>query len=440
MTEYGRILDVTARLGKEMLQCGANLERVNLMMTRVLHSYQLHNIAINTLSTNITISGTDPEGNPHIRQIRVEPPSIDLEKMKKLNALCFDAVEQSLPIDEVASRFKEIKALSASPWYITLIGFVIAMACLCRMFGGTWSEILVAEINTVFLFFASRFLGKLKLNRIIPSFAMMFIVTSIALFFTWIGFTPTFYNVIITCAFFLINGIGLVNSVRNILCGNEMNGIIEFIKVALEMVSIAAGLAAAFFLFGGWYSASLEESMYVATNDFLHNSELVMLSILASVGFGMVFGIRPKELVFAGLGGALVRIVYLALMTAFPEYRIVYASIAAFSAALYAEILANIRKQPATLFLYPSIVPLIPGDLFYYAALGLVWSKHDLFAQNALNCILQLVSISVGFVICSTIVFLFRKMKVHRVLLVFEHMIPAKKNDSGKPEDHPEGK
>jgi hypothetical protein len=45
----------------------------------------------------------------------------------------------------------------------------------------------------------------------------------------------------------------MVNSVRNILCGNEMNGIIELLKVFLEVITIVAGLYIAYFFFGQWY-------------------------------------------------------------------------------------------------------------------------------------------------------------------------------------------
>jgi hypothetical protein len=46
----------------------------------------------------------------------------------------------------------------------------------------------------------------------------------------------------------------MVNAVRNILCGNEMNGIIELIKVFLEVITIVIGLNLAIFFFGQWYT------------------------------------------------------------------------------------------------------------------------------------------------------------------------------------------
>ena len=40
------------------------------------------------------------------------------------------------------------------------------------------------------------------------------------------------------------------NAVRNIFCGNEMNGIIEMVKVLLEVVTIVSGLYIASLLLG----------------------------------------------------------------------------------------------------------------------------------------------------------------------------------------------
>ena len=60
-----------------------------------------------------------------------------------------------------------------------------------------------------------------------------------------------FFIIIITNSLMMIPSISLVNAVRNILCGNEMNGILEFLKVVLESVAIVLGLVLSIYLFGG---------------------------------------------------------------------------------------------------------------------------------------------------------------------------------------------
>jgi uncharacterized membrane protein YjjB (DUF3815 family) len=129
------------------------------------------------------------------------------------------------------------------------------------------------------------------------------------------------------------------------------------------------------------------------------------------LGFGIVFQIRKENLLYAALGGALTRIVYLCLMAVISE-RALYVGGAAFFASAYAEYLANKRKIPATVILYPSIIPLIPGDLFYYTVRSIVTGEAGLFRENAAACILALVGISIGFVLSSTISYYIR---YHRI-------------------------
>ena len=144
---------------------------------------------------------------------------------------------------------------------------------------------------------------------------------------------------------------------------------------------------------------------------FIKNVELAILTLMASVGFSIVFNIHLKDLPFAALGGFLIRIFYILFKLAIPEFKFVYTLLAAFCTALYSEILAISRKEPSALFLYPSIIPLIPGDLFFYAALGIVWPTSTLFSTYAPDLLLSLVGISVGFVICSSIVYYTRKFR-----------------------------
>lgn len=129
--------------------------------------------------------------------------------------------------------------------------------------------------------------------------------------------------------------------------------------------------------------------------------KLIFFSFTASLGFGVVFRIEKKNLLLAGFSGALVRCVYLVLLD-MTDQRIIYSLFAAMFAALYAEIMAMYRKVPSTIFLYPAIIPLIPGDLLYNTAVNFILQDVPAMLSNAANCALALAGMSIGFVIIST--------------------------------------
>ena len=417
MNRIDYILDFCKELGKEMIVSGANIERVDHCIERICHAYGLHDVTCANLSTRISISAKDENKLYAHRQTDVPPQAINLERLKKLNGLSFEVVKNTPDEKTLYDLLHAVKS-NDFPWWVILIGFLVAMMGLARIFCAGWAEILVVELNTLMLFGLSKLYSKVHINKIITNFVSMFLCSLVAMGFYALHFISNFFVICIANAFFLIPGIPMINCARNLLCGNEMNGVIELLKVLLEVLTIVAGVGAAYALLGGVVGQpKIEDVMYLRDNldKVLSSFELVILTLLASAGFSIVFNIQLKDLPFAALGGVIVRIVYILLQLAFANFPFVFTVGASFCAALYSEILAISKKEPSTLYLYPSIVPLIPGDLIYYIGLGVIWSKGDFIVDKGPTLALSLVGISVGFVLCSTVVHYFRKVKFLRL-------------------------
>lgn len=138
------------------------------------------------------------------------------------------------------------------------------------------------------------------------------------------------------------------------------------------------------------------------------NIELVLFSFACSLGLAIVFQMDKKNLIWAGIGGALTRIVYLAIIAA-TDVIFLQSLAAAVFAALFAEIMAMAKKMPSTVFLYPSIIPLIPGSTLYNICMNIILGNSSEALSNAWECFLALAGICLGFVIISTFTY-YRKI------------------------------
>ena len=422
MERIDYILDFCKELGKEMIVSGANIERVNLCIEKICHGYGLHDVTCANLTTRISISAKDENKLYAQRQTDVPPQVINLEKLKKLNNLSYQ-VRNTLP--DVTTLYDLLHSIKTNdfPWWMMMIGFMVAMAALARLFMAGPCELLVVELNTLMLFGLSKLFSKAHLNKIITNFISMFLCSLVATLFHMLGFISNFFTVVLTNAFFLLPGIPMINCARNLLCGNEMNGVIDLLKVLLEICTIVAGVAAVYAIFERVANYPLIEN-YKSLDNFIYDDsgrisdiswlisiEMVILTLMATAGFSIVFNIQLQDIIFAIIGGVIVRLVLILFKFVLEPYPFVFTMLAAFFAALYSEILANTRKEPSTLYLYPSIIPLIPGDLFCYVAFGIVWGNGGLIGKNGPNLALSLVGISLGFVLCSTVVHYVRKFK-----------------------------
>ena len=404
------VLDFCVELSRRMIVSGANLERVVLAIERVCHAYGLHDLSVYLLSTYLSVSARDEQGNYIARQVSIPTVLIHLARLKHLNRLSYRVVAQTPDPDTLWELLEEASAAKDYHDWIILLGQLCAAACLCLIFGGGLRELLPVLLIMAEMHLLARLMEKLSLDRIVCSVITMWAATVTAIGLMALGISSNGTIILITVSMLMIPGIPLVNAVRNLLCGNEMNGILQIFKATTETLALAMGIYLGIILLGQGYATGGELSTVQ-----LPALLLIGLSFLASASFGVVFRIPWKDLWLAGLGGALTRIALIVLGTRLSS-RMLYVTVAALLASLYAELLATKRKDPSTYFLYPAIIPLIPGDLFYYAIEGLYAGNWTMLTENGCNCLLTLLAMSIGFVLSSIIAHYTRRMRNRKLI------------------------
>lgn len=90
----------------------------------------------------------------------------------------------------------------------------------------------------------------------------------------------------------------------------------------------------------------------------------LLMSFVGTFSFSVLFNVRGKKLLLAGIGGVASWGLFLLLEPWLPGAPLRYFWCSSF-VAVYAEILARILKTPATTFLIPCMLPLIPGSALY---------------------------------------------------------------------------
>lgn len=390
------VLDFCVNLSRKMIVSGANLERVRLAVEFISRAYNLRDLSIYLLSTHISLSAYDSERRYASRQASIPPAGINLNRLRSLNQLSYRVSEVTPPTKLLTQMLERASQVSEYNSMIILIGKICAVICLCFMFGGSLNEIIPVAFVVALIHFMMQILEKTGLDRLVINSLTMFTATSLAILFVYSGFNDNLPAVIIGVSLLVIPGIPLVNAMRNLLCGSEINGILQMLKIFVDTMALGMGIYVAVTLFGG------EAMMQGANLTSPNPSVMVILSFIASVSFGVVFNIPLKDLWLAGLGGALARVALLTL-TPLVSGRLVYMTLSASAAALYAEILAIKRRQPSTYFVYPSIIPLIPGDLFFFSLSSLYLSNISGFIDNGVNCLISLSGLSIGFVLSFTV-------------------------------------
>lgn len=250
--KIGLVLDFVTDLSRDMIVSGANIERVELAIYRICEAYGLIDISVFLLSTDIIVSARSASGRYTSRQRHIPATDIHLERLKRLNRMSFRVTRELPDPEDLHGILEDTVNVKEYPEYIQVGGRLVAMACTCHIFGGSVRDVLCVVLLTVILYYLQKMLTRPSIDKVLTNAISMFVCSTLAIFLVAFGLGENYVVIVITNCMLMMPGIPLVNAVRNILCNNELNGILQFLKVLLEVVAIAVGIVVSVKLFGSW--------------------------------------------------------------------------------------------------------------------------------------------------------------------------------------------
>jgi len=107
-------------------------------------------------------------------------------------------------------------------------------------------------------------------------------------------------------------------------------------------------------------------------------------AFIASVGFGVLFNIRGRKLILAGLGGGIGWLVYMISLNSWDSSLFAF-FLATVLAATYSEIFAKWVNAPVSTFIICGIIPLVPGGGMYYTILAIIQGDVQKSINNGIK-------------------------------------------------------
>ena len=131
---------------------------------------------------------------------------------------------------------------------------------------------------------------------------------------------------------------------------------------------------------------------------------IFLSGIGGTLGFSIFFGVKPKRLPWAVLGGTLVCAVYVLTME---HGMFISCTLAAFLATFYCEVIARFQRAPVVTFLSPAIIILVPGGGLYNTVSSMLEKKYEQAGQYCLGVLEACLGIATGIMVASLIVTVF---------------------------------
>ena len=148
-----------------MLQCGAEIFRVEDSLYRMYKSYGFVKYDVYVIPSNIQVTVESPEGEI-LTQIRhIESTGADYDRLNYLNALSRYVCAYNPDDKELVRRYKKVMARPDQSELITGIAQITGGTAFTVFFGGDIQDAVVALIVCLMIVLAGRWLGKREATR-----------------------------------------------------------------------------------------------------------------------------------------------------------------------------------------------------------------------------------------------------------------------------------
>lgn len=388
--DYEALLNEVLNIGKEMVKSGAETNRAEDSIYRMMESYDVEQCNVFVIQSNIQAT-IKPIGGPYITQIRrVHNTGFHYDRLDYLNNLSRYICQNKPSVEEIRERYQEVMNRRPQPLYLQYLAAILGGVGFGVYFGCDLIDAIVGIIICALIeVYFGKILDKKENNLVVYNLAIAFLSAAAVYLVARFGFGHHPDRIILGLNMVLISGLGVTNGIRDVLNRAYISGMLNIAHACLGAVAIACGTGLAMILFQG----DMYE-MYIAPSIAV---QLISCGV-ASMGFALVFKAAPGQSVCAGIGGFINCAFYL-LVLYFWGNNLAAVMAGATSVAAFAYVMSRIHRAPATIFLTTSIMPVIPGATLFYMMHGLVQEDYNLAKQQTLLLLQTCVAIAFGFLI-----------------------------------------
>ena len=384
--ELSEVMEVASEAGHILLENGAEIARVEDIMSRIANYYGVDSGNFFVLSNGIFTTGSTHKLSKAGAQVSsyanvefIPIRGVQLSKVRSVNQLSYDIAAGKCSLEEARERLRRIRQAPAKPAWEQLLGTGFGSAGFCAVFGGGYLDCLAA-LAVGLLLSVWMLLGSRRLSKIVGGISNALVATVLSISFWRMGFGASLSNIIIGAVMPLIPGVPFINGVRDLANSDYLAGLTRLTDAMLGFFCIALGVTSAFLVDGALFGG-IVELPGVGVNP--ETSGLLVQALSALVGtmaFACLFGVDRIQYLGMGVIGAAGWVAYLLLTRHAGMTAPVATLFSAMLVCLMARLVAVPARCPSQLFLLCGIFPLVPGA-------GIFWSTYYLtageFAQAA---------------------------------------------------------
>lgn len=235
-----KLLNVSARAGRLLLESGAEIYRVEETIDRIMNHYQVEEASSFVTPSGIFVSFV-LDGSNYSKVVRVKGSALNLERINQINDLSRRCCSQHLTIETVGKELSLIEHQQLYMMPLRYIASAMIAFCFTLYFNGTVKDALCAFGVGLVVRATANFFESKKINSFVTITIESSIIAFLALIFEALTLCVSKDAVIIGSLMLLVPGLSITNAIRDSISGDLLSGVTRGIEACLIAVALALG-------------------------------------------------------------------------------------------------------------------------------------------------------------------------------------------------------
>lgn len=254
-TEYtgsyaDNLLRISLDVAEGLLVNGADVHRVELAVGKICRAYGAVHVEVFSIHSLIIASVRMADGSYSAQTRRITDIANNITLLERYNALSRTFCTEKPGFNDADRMLYDVKHKNKYPNLLIFLGYIFSASSFAVFFGGTLRDGFAALLVGVAVYFIDRIRFD-YFNHMVKTMFSAFFAGLIACMLVRFNIADNLDMVIVGSMMLMIPGLSLGNSMRDILCGDTLAGMLKLVQAIILATMIAIGYALSIVIVGG---------------------------------------------------------------------------------------------------------------------------------------------------------------------------------------------
>lgn len=240
---YAAALSCAMEAGELLLMYGAEAGRVEDTVQRMCRAYGFAHTDVFTITSGIVTTAWTADGQSYTESRRIRERMTNLGRIDRVNTLSRRFCAGSMALPALREELRRVRCAPPGPAWLEPLLYMGISCALSVFFGGTAADGAASALSGLVLYAMIRMGTGLQMNNLLQTVLSSAVTAAAVLVLVRAGLGTHADKIMIGNIMLVIPGIQLTSSLRDMINGDTISGLLNLSEAVLKAISVALGFS-----------------------------------------------------------------------------------------------------------------------------------------------------------------------------------------------------